>query len=187
MIKTTTRDKILDATFLLVYKYGYASTSTTMVINECGVPKGCLYHHFKSKKDLVLAVLKERIEPKINDFFRFEKSDEQNAIDSIIKSIKNIASNEYLVKYGCPLNRLNQEMGNIDVDFEQKINIIYDDLVQKIVNILSDTDIKNKDNLAQFIVNSTWGALSLSSKQASKKRFLNNISHLTNYLLTFKK
>ena len=187
MIKITTRDKILDATFLLIYKHGYTGTSTSMVIKECGVPKGCLYYHFKSKKDLVLAVLKERIEPKINDFFRFEVIDGQNAIDNIIKSIKNIANNEQLIKYGCPLNRLNQEMGNLDDDFEKKINIIYDDLVQKIVNILSDTDIKDKNNLAQFIVNSTWGALSLSSKQASKKRFLNNISHLTKYLLIFKK
>lgn len=63
---STTRDKILDATFKLVYKYGYNGTSTAMVFKECNIPKGSLYHYFKSKKELVLAVVTERIAPKID-------------------------------------------------------------------------------------------------------------------------
>lgn len=184
--KINTRDKILDVTFMLVYKYGYTGTSTTMVLNECNIPKGSLYHHFKSKKELVLAVLKERIEPKMDDFFEFKKIDGLCGIDAIIKSVKKIAHNDYLISYGCPLNRINQEMSNLDEDFEKEINIIYERLKEKIVTVLDDVKIKDKDILAEHIINTVWGALSLSAKQASKKRYLKNISHLTNYLESFK-
>jgi TetR/AcrR family transcriptional repressor of nem operon len=186
MIKITTKNKILDITFLLVYKYGYTGTSTSMILKECGIPKGSLYHHFSSKKDLVLTVLKERIKPKMNEFFEFKKIKNQNPIDTIIKSIKKIANNQYLINYGCPLNRLNQEMGNLDENFEKEINIIYEDLKQRINTILEDTDTKEKDSLSEYIINTTWGALSFSAKQASKKRFLKNISHLVDYLESLK-
>lgn len=186
MAKENTKDKILDVTFMMVYKYGYTGTSTTMILKECNIPKGCLYHHFSSKKDLVLATLKERIEPKMDEFFVFKKDNKLHPIDNIIHSIKKISLNTYLVSYGCPLNRLNQEMGNIDEDFEKEINIIYEKLKTKIINILLPTNLKDTNTLAEFIINTTWGALSLSSKQASKKRFLQNISHLNTYLLSLK-
>jgi len=51
MTKITTKDKILDTTFMLVYKYGYNGTSTSMILKECNIPKGSLYHHFNSKKN----------------------------------------------------------------------------------------------------------------------------------------
>jgi len=122
----------------------------------------------------------------MDEFFGFKKIKGQNGIDTIIKTIKKISQNEFLINYGCPLNRLNQEMGNLDDDFEKKINSIYENITTKIVNILNETSIKDKDSLAQFIITSVWGALSLSAKQASKKRYLKNISHLINYLESLK-
>jgi len=186
MIMPNTKDKILDVTFMLVYKYGYTGTSISMILKECDIPKGSLYHHFNSKKDLVLSVLKERIAQKMHHFFKFKKNSNQNPIDTIIKSIRLIVNNKYLISYGCPLNRLNQEMANLDEDFEKEINIIYENLKMRIIKILINTNIDDKDTLAEYIINTTWGALSLSSKQASKKRFLKNISHLTTYLNTLK-
>ncbi len=186
MSTISTKDKILDITFMQVYKYGYTGTSTSMILKECNIPKGSLYHHFSSKKNLVLAVLKERIAPKMDQFFGFKKIKGQNGIDTIIKTIKKISQNEYLINYGCPLNRLNQEMGNLDDDFEKEINIVYENLKKGIINILEDTNIKDKDSLSEHIINSVWGALSFSAKQASKKRYLKNISHLTDYLESLK-
>jgi len=71
--KQSTRDKLLDITFEEVYIHGYAATSVDAILKKTQVPKGSMYHHFKSKKELVLAMVEERLFPKMNIFFLFEK------------------------------------------------------------------------------------------------------------------
>lgn len=51
------KDKILDACFNVFARYGYASTSTTMLAEAAGISKALIFHHFRNKKDLYLSVL----------------------------------------------------------------------------------------------------------------------------------
>jgi TetR/AcrR family transcriptional repressor of nem operon len=189
MANDMTREKILDTVFKLVYIHGFHGTSISMILKECSIPKGSLYHHFKSKKEMVLAVIKERISPRMDEFYSFEKLDNQHPIDTIIDNILNVASKDELILYGCPLNRLNQEMGLLDKDFDMQINIIYENIKSKIVLLLKDVSLKkyiDADSLAEHIIGSVWGVLSLSPTHSSKQRYLLNISHLINYLKTLK-
>jgi len=57
--KQTTREKLLDYTFEEVYIHGYNATSIDSILKKAKVPKGSMYHHFKSKKELVLAMVGE--------------------------------------------------------------------------------------------------------------------------------
>jgi TetR/AcrR family transcriptional repressor of nem operon len=68
-IKQPTREKLLDVTFEEVYTHGYAATSIDAILQKASVPKGSMYHHFKSKKALVLAMIEERLYPKMDSFF----------------------------------------------------------------------------------------------------------------------
>jgi len=188
--KQSTREKILDIVFMLVYTNGYNGTSISMILKECEIPKGSLYHHFKSKQDIVLAVIKERLFPKMDDFYDFSNPKNKHSVDVLINSINNIAKKELLIKYGCPLNRLNQEMSPIDKEFENAITPIYDHIKEKIISLLKDTDFKtsiNLENLSEYVIASVWGALSLSPTQSSKERYLNTVSFLISYLKFIKK
>ncbi|MBL1225275.1 TetR/AcrR family transcriptional regulator [Enterococcus sp. BWR-S5] len=40
-------------------KYGYAKTSLEAIVEELAITRGALYHHFKGKKELFLAVLNQ--------------------------------------------------------------------------------------------------------------------------------
>jgi len=187
--KQSTRDKILDAVFTLVYINGYNGTSMSMILKECDIPKGSLYHYFKSKKEMLLAVLKERISPKMDEFYELKKVDNENGISTIINNILKISQKDVLVQYGCPLNRLNQEMSPIDKNFEFEINIIYENTKNKIKSLLEDSILNqdiDKDSLSEFIVTTVWGNLSLSPNQSSKDRYLKSIKHLINYLESLK-
>ncbi|WP_457746927.1 TetR/AcrR family transcriptional regulator [Sulfurimonas sp.] len=184
-----TREKILDVVFELVYIYGYHGTSMSMILKECAIPKGSLYHHFKSKKDMVLAVIKERLAPKMDAFYEFNNSGDKNSLDTLTDSILNIAQKEQLVKYGCPLNRLNQEMSPVDKDFESAIILIYNHIRAKIVSVLDEVNLEQgieTKELAEFIIATVWGALSLSPIQSSKDRYLATVSHLVSYLQSLK-
>lgn len=185
-----TRERILDAVFDLVYIHGYNGTSTTMILDACGIPKGSLYHFFKSKKVLVLAVLKERISPRMDEFYELQGGNGETNIDTIIITILKLSQKERTIIYGCPLNRLNQEMSPVDKDFEGEVIIIYERIKTKLKTVLDHSELKDNidtDSLADYIIESVWGALSLPPEQSSKERYLRSVKHLVNYLKSLKK
>ena len=191
MIKSIqpTREKILDAVFKLVYINGYNGTSMAMILKECGIPKGSLYHFFKSKKEMVLAVVRERIAPRMDEFYALDEVVGESGVDTIITAMLRVTKKDVLVSYGCPLNRLNQEMSPVDADFEVAINAIYEKLKAKIVLLLENSKLQegvDSSSLAEFIIAGVWGALSLSPEQSSKKRYLASINHLIIYLKSLK-
>jgi len=57
--KTTvdTATKILEAAFNVLSRQGYENTSIKDIANEAGVAQGLVHYHYKSKQQLVLAVL----------------------------------------------------------------------------------------------------------------------------------
>jgi TetR/AcrR family transcriptional repressor of nem operon len=55
---SSTRDRILDAALDLVLKRGYAGMSLDNAIQRVGITKGAFFYHFKSKKDLAMALLR---------------------------------------------------------------------------------------------------------------------------------
>ena len=57
--KPDTRAKILQAAFTLLSRQGYENTSIKEIAEEAGVAQGLVHYYFKSKQQLVLAVLDE--------------------------------------------------------------------------------------------------------------------------------
>ena len=56
-IKPDTREKILQAAFTVLSRQGYENASIKDIAEEAGVAQGLVHYHFKSKQQLVLAVL----------------------------------------------------------------------------------------------------------------------------------
>lgn len=51
------KNEILDAAERLFAAKGFDNTSTNDIINEIGIARGTLYHHFKSKEEILDAVI----------------------------------------------------------------------------------------------------------------------------------
>jgi AcrR family transcriptional regulator len=62
-----TRRALLDAAAKLIAARGYRGTTVDDVVAGSGLSKGTFYWHFKSKEDLLLAVLEERIDRPLHD------------------------------------------------------------------------------------------------------------------------
>ncbi len=125
----------------------------------------------------------------MDEFYKLQHKDDEHGINTIITSILKVTHKEELIQYGCPLNRLNQEMSPVDKDFEFEINIIYEKIKNRTKFLLENSSLKDgvdSDSLSEFIIASVWGNLSLSPKQSSKVRYLASIQHLVNYLKSTK-
>jgi TetR/AcrR family transcriptional repressor of nem operon len=188
MSKVTSRDKLLDATFDEVYMYGYAGASTAKILKIAGVPKGSMYHHFASKKEMVIAMIKERLVPKVRDSFFIEIDENSRALEIIKYLFKKIGKNKMLIQHGCPLHKLMFEMGAQDDEITE---LCYDEFLYLQKNFAKIIDLGKKQktlkdieslSLAEYIITASWGALSIAPKYASKDRFLKDTDHIIEYI-----
>jgi len=56
------REVLVDAALRLFYREGFHATGIDRILAESGVAKMTLYHHFRSKEELILAALRRRHE-----------------------------------------------------------------------------------------------------------------------------
>ena len=55
------KNEILDAAEYLFGAKGFDSTSTTDILNEIGIARGTLYYHFKSKEEILDAMIERMV------------------------------------------------------------------------------------------------------------------------------
>ena len=182
--KRSSRDKLLDVTFEEVYRYGYCGAATATILKKAGVPRGSMYHHFESKKAMVLAMIEERLVPKVREFFDFEMRADSSALEIVEHTINKIADNPMLIKYGCPLHRLMFEMGALDVDIASACEGEFAHLVENYAKVLA-YGIKRGEfvevdatSYASYFIASTWGFLSRTPEKSSKERFLEDVTFI---------
>jgi len=132
MKKQNAREKLLDVTFEEVYIHGYAATSVDAILKKAAVPKGSLYHHFGSKKALVIEMIRERLFPKIDQFFPFEKKEDESVMHRIRSTYAAMAKNRPLITYGCPLYRLMVELSPVDREFDALLLEKYEEQHRKL-------------------------------------------------------
>ena len=69
-MRQTKRDELVRRALEVFYRNGFHSTGMDMLAAECGVSKTSIYKHFRTKEDLILAVLRLRDENFRNWLFR---------------------------------------------------------------------------------------------------------------------
>jgi AcrR family transcriptional regulator len=122
-----TRQALLEAAFEEIHEYGYQSASLSRILKKAGVTKGALYHHFDSKEGLGFAVIDEIIEPiKIARWIvPLEQTDDPiTFLNAILREAAEELSEE-LIRKGCPLGNLTQEMAPIHEGFRIRLEQIY--------------------------------------------------------------
>jgi len=186
--KKTSRDKLLDVTFEEVYMYGYNGASTATILKKAGVPRGSMYHHFPSKKEMVIAMIQERLIPKVRDFFRLKFEKNRTALKLLELTFVKISKNKMLIKYGCPLHRLMFEMDALDPEIALICSNEFDNLstnFQKLLKLgMKEKSIKEGDakRMANFVLASSWGLLSKPAIYSSEEQFMKDANYLLEFL-----
>jgi TetR/AcrR family transcriptional regulator, transcriptional repressor for nem operon len=189
--KMSSRDKLLDVTFEEIYHNGYAATSVDKILKQASMNKGSMYHFFKSKKELTLAMINERINLYTETKYSTLLAYEENIIDAIMTLLKQ--RDGFNFRLGCKLNNLVQELSPKDKDFKEALEKVYLRF-ESIIKEVLDKAVKNKEiehndtrALAIYIVASIEGCLGTAKKSQDGSYFQTCISQLELFLNSLKK
>jgi TetR/AcrR family transcriptional regulator, transcriptional repressor for nem operon len=123
-----TRQRLLQAAFREVYRYGFQSAGLDTILAATNVTKGALYYHFENKEALGHAIIEEIVAEMTRDRWLrpLQRSVDKDPIDALISVVKAIPARPRDLKGGCPLVNLTQEMSQLDEQFRRRLGRIFD-------------------------------------------------------------
>jgi TetR/AcrR family transcriptional repressor of nem operon len=122
-----TRKTLLMAAFQEIHRNGFKRASLDSILENTGLTKGALYHHFPNKQALGYAVVDEvlrRIAYEIWVKPMVGSDDPISALQAILSAVA-AHPQEDLIKHGCPLNNLSQEMSGLDEGFRTRLDTVF--------------------------------------------------------------
>ena len=133
-----TRERLLRAAFREVYRSGFQSAGLDAILAAAGVTKGALYHHFGSKEALGYAIVEEIIAPDNCGQWLRPLEDCEDPVEALIGSVQGLSVQPEVVRGGCPLINLSQEMSPLDAGFRQRLATILRDWQDGVAAALRD-------------------------------------------------
>ena len=110
----STRNLIIEKADALFYEGGFEATSFADIATAVGISRGNFYHHFKTKDDILDAVIVLRMERTraMLDGWQAEGEGPRERILSFIHML--IANRAKIMAFGCPVGTLCSELAKLD-------------------------------------------------------------------------
>lgn len=121
----TTRERIVEAADRLFYQHGYEHTSFSDIADAIQISRGNFYHHFKSKDEILDAVIELRLEKTQQMLDRWEREAAQPVarIQSFIRIL--ITNRTQIQRHGCPVGTLCTELAKLGHGSRAEANEIF--------------------------------------------------------------
>jgi TetR/AcrR family transcriptional repressor of nem operon len=133
-----TRERLLQAAFREVYRWGFQTADLDTIVASTGVTKGALYYHFESKEALGYAIVEEVIVANLRDTWLRPVERGEDPIDSLIGIVRSTPVRPEIVRIGCPLNNLAVEMSALDEGFRKRLAVVFHEWQEGIAAALRD-------------------------------------------------
>lgn len=124
--KAHNRERIVEVANRLFYEKGYNQTSFADVANTIDISKGNMTYHFRSKSELLDAVIDHRKNEIKENLMQWDEEipDPVNRLKRFVEMLLNEADN--LVRFGCPMGSLNVELGKAQRNLQEKSRQMFD-------------------------------------------------------------
>ena len=109
------RERLVNAARELVYLKGIAGTSLADIAQAADVPVGNVYYYFKTKNDIVGAVVRvyeDQLQSLVAELGRQHRSPEERlkAFVGVLAERAVASADQYGAQYGCPYGTLSSEL-----------------------------------------------------------------------------
>lgn len=172
-IKKTSKEEILQEAIKLFKIRGYYNTSMANIADACGLIKGSIYHHFKSKDEIGLESLKYIHKYFENNIYSIAYRDDLQAKEKLALFVKK--TDEYFLNSegGCLLGNLALEVSHENLEFKNEIKTYFSAWEDALADILKSKYDKNRSHdLAKEHVALTQGAIMMMNLYNDTKEYL---------------
>lgn len=114
MRASETRRQIVDVADRLFYERGFEATSFADIAKDVGLSRGNFYYHFKTKDEILDAVIVRRVES-TRAMLKAWEQDVASPSERILSFVHIlIANRSKIMTYGCPVGTLCNELAKLD-------------------------------------------------------------------------
>lgn len=174
----TDKESLIKKSIHLFKVHGYYKTSISDLAKACGLMKGSIYHHFKSKQELGLACLKY-IHSHFNEtIFIYAYDSKLKKKDQLEKLLNKVEEYFLNSEGGCLLGNWALEVINDIPEFKEEIQSYFNSWENAIFEILLSQYSENEaKELAKQSIANTQGALMMMRLYNDKDIFLKEIKN----------
>lgn len=120
------RTRIIEAADQLFYKRGYNQTSFSDIADVTGIPRGNFYYYFKTKDDILAAVVDARIRHYEEALVECDHCSDSPR-ERLIAFVNNLANSEdTVIESGCPIGSLCTELAKDSEALQSKSREVFE-------------------------------------------------------------
>lgn len=109
-----TRTEIVAAADELFYRRGFEHTSFAVIAEQVGISRGNFYHHFKSKDEILAAVIEAR-QAATREMIAGWERQEATPLGRIGCYVRIVIANGAAIRhFGCPVGTMTSELAKLD-------------------------------------------------------------------------
>ncbi|WP_249976645.1 TetR/AcrR family transcriptional regulator [Vreelandella olivaria] len=186
MANKLTRNRIVDKADQLFYEQGFEHTSFAQIAEALGISRGNFYYHFKTKDEILNAVISHRL-VRTNSMLDNWELEGDTPADRIRSFINILVMNRAKIKrYGCPVGTLCTELVKLDHPARSHANelfALFRTWLRRQFEQLGRSD--DADELAMYLLAFSQGVATLSSAFQDEKFIHSEVSRLEDWLASF--
>lgn len=183
--KTATRDQIIEVADRLVYQKGFEYMAFADIAGAVGISRGNVTFHFKTRDEIMAAVIELRLERTRQMLERWEAEGE-DARDRIRSFIHILITNRTkILLYGCPVGTLCTELAKLDhpaLPHANKVFGLFRDWLSRQFSLLGCTAAANA--MALHLLARSQGIATLAQAFHDEKFLRAEVRQLEDWLQT---
>jgi len=179
----STRDHIVEAADQLFYRQGYEHTSFSDIAEAVQISRGNFYYHFKSKDDILDAVIERRLANTLKMLEKWENEGQQptERIRSFIHIL--IMNRAKIKRFGCPVGTLCTELAKLDHASQaeaRRLFTLFRAWLRRQFRLLGRTH--DADELAMHLLARSQGVATLASAFHDEKFIKQEVTRMDEWL-----
>jgi AcrR family transcriptional regulator len=180
-----TSERIVEASDELFYRQGFEHTSFAQIAEAVGISRGNFYYHFKTKDEILDAVINHRL-AQTNKMLKAWEIEGRSPDDRIRSFINILMMNRAKIKrYGCPVGTLCSELaklGHTARSDANKLFTLFRIWLRKQFEQLGHSD--DADELAMRLLALSQGVATLASAFQDEKFIKREVKRINEWLST---